>query len=203
MPCLDYDNHVEVRLLKDKPAPPPKSDNGATFFAVAISLPITFTLFGELIGGIDNFNLFPPEEPPAETYVAPDDDIPRGGISGPTPPLPAYPPQQPLPPLSLTPGTYAHYVDSFRNVQIQIEECNGHYPPGANFRSQPELSPGVILGAVMTGEWVKLTGRRIEGDGIVWYEARNESRLEISLENPGSRRLWADQIGWIAACFVE
>lgn len=86
---------------------------------------------------------------------------------------------------------------------LQIDHCNG-YIGMANFRAYPSFAPTVVKGAVMRGEWVNLTGASAWGDGILWYEAVNRSPLMMSEDGFAMyHQPQPNQVGWIAACFVE
>ncbi|MEO1147391.1 MAG: hypothetical protein AAFY26_17550 [Cyanobacteria bacterium J06638_22] len=86
---------------------------------------------------------------------------------------------------------------------VQIHACYGD-PVPAHFRDYPSLDSASIKGAVLQGDWVTLTGRTTPIDGINWYEARNHSPLEPSAGGfPINYQSDANQLGWIADCFVE
>jgi len=205
MPSLDYDNHVEVRLIKDKPPDPPKGDNGVTFLAVALTVTLPFTFALDLFPGLNaEFNW--PQNVQVRWEETPSVSEPP---QAPAPPLPANVPEtipSPIPQPSDPPAQRVLMVQERRIVQarrMQVWECNGVYPIAANFRAYPSRSPFVIQGAVLPGDWVTLTGRRSLGDGIVWYEAINESNLTHSVESQAPYQPAARQMGWIASCFVE
>jgi len=82
----------------------------------------------------------------------------------------------------------------------QITTCAGS-ESNANFRQHPTLDPTSVLGVVAYGDSVQLTGRTIQSDGVVWYEAIAPD-LYPSPDAGAQNRLNAGQIGWIASCFV-
>lgn len=86
-------------------------------------------------------------------------------------------------------------------AQITIGSCNSVFG-NANFRESPRMNSGAILGEVMAGNSVKLTGRIAEGDGITWYEAIAPELLP-SRQIGAINQTQANQIGWIASCFVN
>lgn len=82
----------------------------------------------------------------------------------------------------------------------QITTCAGN-ESNANFRAYPSLDPRSVLGVVAYGESVQLTGKVIQGDGVIWYEAIAPS-LHPSPDIEAQNKLDAGQTGWIASCFV-
>lgn len=195
MPCLDYDNHVEVRLIKDKP-PPPKQNNGFAFFAVAFTLGLTLFKFAPEFN--TEFGL------PSTIQIPTIESIPSSDIPN-IEQLPDIPLPVNIPSNGWTPNQAPLEIEDSSDMnfhRVQIEECNGHFK-AANFRSKPSLSPSVIKGAVMQGEWVEVTGRTSVADGITWYEARNLFELARSLDSSAPYQGYRGQWGWIAACFVE
>lgn len=88
-----------------------------------------------------------------------------------------------------------------RRIDIP-SQCNGFVAEGANFRDSPSLEPSAIKGAVRAGESVLLTGSERNGDGIIWYEAINESTLAFSAEPDAQNVTDPNQRGWIAKCFI-
>lgn len=85
---------------------------------------------------------------------------------------------------------------------LQISGCNG-FPAHANFREYPSFSPRSILGVVEIGESINLTGRTTRANGERWYEAINPASLHPTPDAGAQNRLFANQVGWIAACFVN
>ncbi|MDX2211855.1 MAG: hypothetical protein SFY66_01075 [Oculatellaceae cyanobacterium bins.114] len=177
---LDYENHLELRLVKDKKPDPPKG-NGATIVTVTVTVAITFAL------SLESSLIFPPpgssDDPPATSVSF---ETGSGGGDKPT----SVPPEEL--PFPATP-----------DQKLQINDCNGVYYAGANFRVEPALTPLVIRGVVPEGEWVTLTGKTDSADGIIWYQATNDSELEFSIEPGAQNRTQANQTGWIAACFLD
>ncbi|MBE9182450.1 hypothetical protein IQ268_28275 [Oculatella sp. LEGE 06141] len=82
----------------------------------------------------------------------------------------------------------------------RLTSCQGH--SFANFREFPSLSPTAILGAVEAGQTVQLTGRQIESDGVLWYEAIAPQLRQV-IESSAQNKLDPNQVGWIASCFVN
>lgn len=82
----------------------------------------------------------------------------------------------------------------------RITTCAGS-ESNANFRQYPTLDSTSVLGVVAYGDSVRLTGRTIQSDGVVWYEAIAPA-LYPSPDAGAQNRLDAGQIGWIASCFV-
>ena len=66
----------------------------------------------------------------------------------------------------------------------------------------PTLDPTSVLGVVAYGDSLHLTGRMIQADGIVWYEAIAPD-LYSSPDAGAQNRLEASQTGWIASYFVQ
>ncbi|MEO1209205.1 MAG: hypothetical protein AAFX78_06655 [Cyanobacteria bacterium J06638_20] len=179
---LNYDNHLEIALKKEK-KPPPPDNTGKIIATITLTLTLTFTL--EATGII---NLVAPQPKYAHT----------------DPPTPFHTPYV------LQPGHPPLDSDESRpNVggpglgNLQIHSCYGH-PSSANFRESPAHDDAAIKGTVPIGEWVYLTGETAVRDGIVWYEAVNYSPLAMSNNGyAASYQPQASQFGWIAACFVE
>ncbi|MBE9139013.1 hypothetical protein IQ254_17745 [Nodosilinea sp. LEGE 07088] len=92
----------------------------------------------------------------------------------------------------------------FEPYQIVIPPvCNGTSMAGASFRIQPSTVPTMIQGIVPAGQTVFLTGQSTYGDGIIWFQAVNESILAPS-DNPDAENQTAiNQLGWIQDCFVS
>ena len=178
---LNYDNHLEIHLVKNPP-PPPEDKAFRTFVTISVSVTITITL--ELAGVIDirDFLILDPIDP--SQIVHPEND----SSSNPEIPVVVTVPPNPE-------GT-----DS--NHRVQIDQCHGVPSEGAYFRAYPAMAPDAIKGAVRRGEWVVLTGVKEYGDGITWYEVINESPLDHS---PAAYAYEPapNQYGWIASCFVE
>ena len=85
---------------------------------------------------------------------------------------------------------------------LKISSCNGS-PAHANFREYSTFSPRSILGVVEIGESINLTGRTTRANGERWYEAINLASLHPTPDAGAQNRLFANQVGWIAACFVN
>jgi len=195
---LDYDNHLEVHLRQNKKDPPP-SDNGFRFIATTvISVPIAL----ELIGAIDVFPgnveiVLPP--PSVEIPQSPQrlPNLPDTGVRSPQPTPFATTNNSPNPEISTVGGGGSWTGD------VQISYCNGYFA-SANFRDYADYDPIAISGKVPPGDWVTLTGRTYFEDGILWYEAINYSPLEPSEDGYDYYyQPQANQVGWIASCFVE
>ena len=102
--------------------------------------------------------------------------------------------------INLIPGNPG---ESIPRGDVQINSCHGNLE-SANFRDYPAYESNAIKGAVPQGEWVALTGERTSSDGIRWYAAKNHSPLQLSEDGyPMNYRPEANQLGWIADCFVE
>lgn len=101
-------------------------------------------------------------------------------------------PASPVPPpvAAPTPNYYSQ----------QITTCAGA-DSNANFRAYPSLDPRSVLGVVAYGESVQLTGRTVQGDGVLWYEAIAPA-FYLSPDAEAQNKLEAGQSGWIASCFV-
>jgi hypothetical protein len=99
----------------------------------------------------------------------------------------------PVPPPAATPTP--HYYSR------QITTCAGA-DSNANFRAYPSLDSRSVLGVVAYGQIVSLTGRTIQGDGVLWYEAIAPA-LSPSPDPGAQNRLEPNQVGWIASCFVN
>lgn len=82
----------------------------------------------------------------------------------------------------------------------RITTCSGN-PASANFREVPSLAPAAVLGAVKQGEIVYLTGRRIQSEGVIWYEAIAPSLFPVP-EPSAQNHSEPNQAGWIASCFM-
>jgi hypothetical protein len=184
---LNYDNHMEVRLVKDKEPPPPSNDAGKTFITITtISITVCLTL----------------------KVLLPDININPAIASNTTPPpeeLPTSWPDAP-PPFDIgvptDPGVFPD--SSYRNGGefVQIVDCNTVYPAAANFRAYPGLASHGIRGVVPHGEFVLLTGLVSYADGIVWHQVVNQSRLWLSFERGAFNQTDANQLGWVAGCFM-
>jgi hypothetical protein len=101
---------------------------------------------------------------------------------------------------SSTPASVPPVPEQPTYYSQQITTCAGS-KSNANFRQYPTLDPTSVLGVVAYGDSVQLTGRTIQSDGIVWYEAISPD-LYPSPDAGAQNRLDAGQIGWIASCFV-
>jgi hypothetical protein len=97
----------------------------------------------------------------------------------------------PVPPVPKQPAYYSQ----------QITTCAGS-ESNANFRQYPTLDPTSVLGVVAYGDSVQLTGRTIQSDGVVWYEAIAPD-LYPSPDAGAQNRLDPHQVGWIASCFIN
>jgi hypothetical protein len=83
---------------------------------------------------------------------------------------------------------------------VQIKTCNGR-ASRANFRELPTLDSSAILGEIRWGDWVRLKGRVIQADGVIWHEAVAPA-LILSRRSAAQNQLESGQTGWIADCFV-
>lgn len=108
----------------------------------------------------------------------------------------------PVPPDPIPPGPPDQTWTNRTRLQIP-QYCNGAFAGGANFQDWPSMSPAAIRGVVPAGNWVVLTGGTAYGDGVIWYEAINETPLVWSIEPTAQNQTHANQLGWIANCFVE
>lgn len=97
----------------------------------------------------------------------------------------------PVPPVPEQPAYYSQ----------RIATCAGS-ESNANFRQYPTLDPTSVLGVVAYGDSVQLTGRTIQSDGVVWYEAISPG-LYPSPDAGAQNRLESNQTGWIASCFIN
>ncbi|GAB4459599.1 MAG: hypothetical protein OHK0037_05310 [Elainellaceae cyanobacterium] len=185
---LNYDNHMEVRLVKDKEPPPPSNDAGQTLITIT-TVSITVSLALKVLLPDININpaiAFPNTTPPPEEFSTGwPDSPPISGGGGQTAPdvLPEY---------------------SYRNGGefVQIVDCNTVYPAAANFRAYPGLASHGIRGVVPHGELVLLTGLVSYADGIVWHQVVNQSPLWQSFEPGAFNQIDANQLGWVAGCFM-
>ena len=189
---LTYDNHLEVHLLPTKKNPPPPPPDNAVVTVVTISIGITITIALELAGVINIGEVavaLPMAEQRSQDQISPfeGDSIERR-ITKPNPPVGG--------PLLPNPGV------TYSNYRVRIDRCHDMRYEGANFRAYPAMTPHAIKGAVLTGEWVVLTGVTAYGDGILWYEVMNESPLTHSLE-AYTYVSAPNQYGWIASCFIK
>ncbi|MFQ3618834.1 MAG: hypothetical protein SNJ57_17100 [Cyanobacteriota bacterium] len=181
-PMLNYENHMEVRLVKDKEPPPPSKDAGKAIITIT-SISIAANLaFKVLLPDVNispaiafDYTLPPAEEIPVERY----DNLP--------------PHQAP---------TFLPESSVVGRSLFQIVECHTVYPAAANFRAYPGLASHGIRGIVPHGEWVMLTGLRRYADGILWHQVVNQSRLWQSFEPGAFNQLEANQLGWVAGCFI-
>lgn len=188
-PMLNYDNHMEVRLVKDKASPPPSNDAGTTFVTIT-TISITVSLALKVLLPDININpaiAFPNTTPsPEELSTDWPGTSPTSGGGGQTAPdvLPEY-------------SSYR-----YRSEFVQIVDCHTVYPAAANFRAYPGLANHGIQGVVPHGEWVLLTGLVSYADGIVWHQVVNQSRLWQSFEPGAFNQIDANQLGWVAGCFM-
>ncbi|MBE9101161.1 hypothetical protein [Vacuolonema iberomarrocanum] len=197
---LDYENHLEVQLVKNKPKEKPPSDNGLRFIATTvISVPIALELIGTIDVFPDNLTITPQIPQPEVVLPPPPTPMPAPEIVD--HPIPDNPVVEPLnPPVIGVSNTNPGVLIA---GSMQIDQCNGHFL-AANFRAYPAYTPTAIRGAVLRGEWVYLTGETADSDGILWYEAINYDPLALSEDGYEIYyRSQANQVGWIARCFVE
>jgi len=181
-PMLNYENHMEVRLVKDKAPPPPSNDAGKTIVTItSISIAANLALkvlFPDITISpaiaLDNTT------PPAEAISIERHDNPPPHQN------PTFPPESSVMGRGL----------------FQIVECHTVYPAAANFRAYPGLASHGIRGVVPHGEWVMLTGLSHHADGILWHQVVNQSRLWQSFEPGAFNQLDANQLGWVAGCFT-
>lgn len=117
-------------------------------------------------------------------------------VPSPIAPSPVVP--SPVQSSAPSPSTSAPHPPTYYSQQIRT--CAGN-ESNANFRASPSLDPRSVLGVVAYGETVRLTGRTIQGDGVLWYEAIAPA-LSPSPDLGAQNRLEPNQVGWIASCFV-
>lgn len=84
---------------------------------------------------------------------------------------------------------------------LRIHTCSGEVSR-ANFREFPTLNPSAILGEIKWGDSVRLKGRVIQSEGVMWHEAIAPA-LVSSREPAAQNQLEPGQTGWIAGCFVN
>ncbi|RZM79186.1 hypothetical protein [Leptolyngbya iicbica] len=195
-------HHLKTRLEKDAPSKPKPDLTFITVrttiisisIALTISIPITIKLFESLLENLvinlgeqssdeipDPLPEATPDTPPKVTL----DSSPKVTLD----PLPEVPPES---------------SERFSQNRVCIpNSCNGKYAGSANFREAPSLSTLVIKGVIPVGECVFLTGNTAHGDNVIWHEAINETFLRRSLETAAKNQLSANQLGWIADCFIE
>ncbi|GAB4156049.1 MAG: hypothetical protein Fur0046_35950 [Cyanobacteria bacterium J069] len=182
---LNYENHMEVRLVKDKEPPPPPNDAGKTIVTVTTISISTYLTLKVLLPEItiDPAIAFPQTIPPTpvETFD------------------PEWSDDLPMPPVG---GQSSGSVVAAQGW-FQIVECNTIYPAAANFRAYPGLASHGIRGVVPHNQWVMLTGAVRYADGIVWHQVVNQSRLWRSFKPGSSNQLEANQLGWVAGCFMN
>ena len=114
--------------------------------------------------------------------------------SVPVSPSPVIKPQTAASPAPIVPASTLQ--------SLRISGCNGS-PAHANFRAHPSFSPGSILGVVAIDESVNLTGRTTQASGELWYEVVNFAQLHPTPEVGAQNLTAANQVGWIAGCFVQ
>jgi hypothetical protein len=96
------------------------------------------------------------------------------------------------------------YGVDFEPYQIVIPPvCNGASTTGASFHIQPSTSPATIQGIVPGGQGVLLTGKSTYSNGIIWFQAINESTLVPSSHPDAENQITFNQLGWIQGCFVR
>ena len=83
----------------------------------------------------------------------------------------------------------------------EILYCNGE-ANNAHFRESPTLVATSILGAIKRGDWVYLTGKQMQADGVRWHEAIAPT-LYPTVNKGAQNHLAPNQTGWIASCFVH
>ncbi|MEL6385016.1 MAG: hypothetical protein AAFQ89_21650, partial [Cyanobacteria bacterium J06626_18] len=181
---------------------------------LSFSIPISISLFESPLFGEARTDR--PEDSVETTPNNPASSGDSLGGGGPTTPIepriPASPttpvePITPVPPTipiePTTPLPIENPIPAER-TRIRIPQyCNGVLAGSANFRDWPALTPSAIRGVIPVGQWVSLTGKKVPSDGLFWYEAVNEAVLTPSVEPAAQNQLQANQLGWIADCFVE
>ena len=101
-------------------------------------------------------------------------------------------------------GNNSAYGIPFDSYRIAIApSCNGLNVIGADFRMQPSEADSVIQGIVSPNQWVSLTGITAYENGVIWYQAVNESELSRSTNPNANNQLFELQQGWIQECFVR
>lgn len=186
-PMLNYENHMEVRLVKDKEPPPPSNDAGKTVVTIT-TISIAASLALKVM--LPDININPPialadPMPPAEEFPADWPNNPPPSVGGPST-------------STLAPDPSYGYGRGF----FQIVECGIVYPAAANFRAYPGLANHGIRGVVPHEEWVLLTGLVSYADGILWHQVVNQSRLWPSFQPGAFNQLDRNQLGWVAGCFI-
>ncbi|MEO1095858.1 MAG: hypothetical protein AAFX01_13265 [Cyanobacteria bacterium J06638_28] len=212
------DKHLETYLRPNKkpdPSPDPTIIIVRTI-GITISLSVALTLFDALFDIDTLFNLDLDTDNSPGIRINPDTVV-NGGQPPETNPNGAgdeevenppdenidddeLPPANPNNPIIVAPN---NPIVVAPNTRLRIPRyCNRAYAGSANFRSTPSLRPSAIRGLILVGEWISLTGRTAHGDGILWYEAINESNLLLSKEPNAQNQLNAGQLGWIADYFL-
>jgi hypothetical protein len=198
---LSYENHLEIQLVKNKEEKP-KSNYGF-LIPLILLLPFIITLAASIspipeLEGVDvapfggDFNQFSAQTPNAEGQTPLEFSAQAPNAEGQTPLEEELNSNQEITP----------FIPE-NSVSVRINSCNGVNYAGANFRDEPALTPLTIRGVVREGEWVTLTGKTFWDGQINWYEATNNSVLSNSNELNAQNQTYANQIGWIAACFIE
>lgn len=191
------DKHLETYLVPNKkPEPSAPNLTVVQFFQVtaisfSVSVALSFTLFDKLLDLSPQVNVQLPDRWPS---------VEEDNNNQPSPVAPKDPAEQTVH------DTQRYYLpieyESIRQVLI-TNMCNGTVTGGANFRISPSLNAAAILGVVLAGDPVQLTGHTVFADGVFWYEARNELPLAVSSEPQSSNQLDSHQVGWVADCFVK
>ncbi|MBD1851686.1 hypothetical protein H6F87_16970 [Cyanobacteria bacterium FACHB-502] len=120
--------------------------------------------------------------------------------SPPAAPVPTTPSTTPIAPTVPAVPASSPATTAQGKVQI-ITACNGRLG-NANFRSAPSLLSEAVLGVVARGQSVRLTGRTVVSDGIVWHEAIVPEPLYPSTDPAAINQLRAGQTGYLVGCFV-
>lgn len=190
MSIFPEDKHLEVYMKSNKEPEKGLSSTTIIFISASISITFSLALFEELFGIENTFNFHP--SPPV--------------VPSPSPISPPYVPIVPSnnPSIETLPSEDIVYGIPFDPYRIFIvPNCNGVDVIGADFRIQPSTADSVIKGIILPDQWVSLTGRTTYADGLIWYEAINESNLEPSANQNANDQLFELQTGWIQDCFVR
>ncbi|MBD2461848.1 hypothetical protein H6G89_12395 [Oscillatoria sp. FACHB-1407] len=195
---LDSKGHLEVRWVPEKPPSPPSPDNG---FGknVAIAL-VTIVLFIAVQRAFEasSSTVEDPSLAPNPEDVSQDERLEVVEQSVAVWGLPTNEePNNSLQPLEEKTSR------PIPRSQTQINDCNGMNYDGANFRDEPALTPLTIRGIAPQGAWVTLTGETTQIDGVTWYQVINHAELLPSPEPGAQNRTRANQVGWIADCFLD
>jgi hypothetical protein len=99
-----------------------------------------------------------------------------------------------------TPQSFQALPPPLDYPEIQIYACRGT-SINANFRSAPGFDTSII-GVVLSGDSIYLTGQQVAAGGEVWYSAIAATVYPLDSQNQiiGSQ---TNQSGWVAGCFIH